>query len=128
MRTWSHRTGPHRSHHVGTNGALRDLRSGCNTSAMRSALAGLVGLLIPGAGHALLGRRRAAAVFVAPIVLILAIAAVLYLQGGLIGIGAFIVTPGVLPALAVLNVAVLGWRIIAGVDAARWTDRPWPTA
>jgi polyisoprenyl-teichoic acid--peptidoglycan teichoic acid transferase len=95
---------------------------------MRSALAGLLGLLVPGAGHALLGRRRAALIFLAPIVVILAAALILFLQGGIFGIGAFIVTPGVLPALAVLNVAVLGWRILAGVDAAWRTDRPWPTA
>jgi LCP family protein required for cell wall assembly len=95
---------------------------------MRSALAGLLGLLVPGAGHALLGRRRAAVVFVAPVVVLLGFAAVLFVQGGLVGLTAFIVTPGVLPALAVLNLAALGWRVLAGVDAARRTDRPWVTA
>jgi len=94
---------------------------------MRSALAGLLGLLVPGAGHALLGRRRAAAIFVAPIVLILAIGLVLFLQGGFTAIVAFVVTPGVLPALAVLNVALAGWRIAAAVDAARGTNRPLAT-
>jgi LCP family protein required for cell wall assembly len=94
---------------------------------MRSALAGLLGLLIPGAGHALLGRRRAALLFVAPMVAILGVGAVIFMQGGLIGLTAFVVTPGVLPALAVLNLAVLGWRVLAGIDAARRTDRPWLT-
>ena len=91
-------------------------------------MAGLLGLLIPGAGHAFVGRRRAALVFVAPLVALLGVAGFLYLQGGLAGLVAFVVTPGVLPALAVLNVAALGWRIVAGVDAARRTTRPWPTA
>jgi LCP family protein required for cell wall assembly len=95
---------------------------------MRSALAGLVGLLIPGAGHAILGRRRAALLFVAPLAVVLGVAAFLYLQGGLTGLVAFVVTPGVLPALAILNVAAVGWRVVAGVDAARHSDRPWPTA
>lgn len=95
---------------------------------MRSALAGLLGLLIPGAGHALLGRRRAALLFVAPIVVLVGVAAVIYIQGGLIGLTAFVVTPGVLPALAVLNLAVVGWRVLAGIDAARRTARPWLTA
>ncbi len=94
---------------------------------MRSALAGLLGLLVPGAGHALLGRRRAAAIFVAPIVIILAIGLLLFLQGGFTAIVAFVVTPGVLPALAVLNVALAGWRIAAAVDAARGTNRPLAT-
>ena len=41
---------------------------------MRPAMAGLLGLLIPGAGHALVGRRRAALVFVAPLVALLGVA------------------------------------------------------
>src|SRR5690242_21958946 len=94
---------------------------------MRHAMAGLLGLLIPGAGHALVGRRRAALVFVAPLVVLLGVAGYLYLQGGLAGLVAFVVTPGVLPALAIVNVAVLGWRIVAGVDAARRPTPPWPT-
>lgn len=95
---------------------------------MRSALAGLLGLLVPGAGHAFLGRRRAAAIFVAPVVVLLAIGLVLFAQGGFTAILAFVVTPGVLPALAVLNVAFAAWRIGAAVDAARGTDRPRQTA
>ena len=95
---------------------------------MRSALAGLLGLLVPGAGHALLGRRRAAAIFVAPLVAMLAIGLVLFVQGGLTAILAFIVTPGVLPALAILNVAFAAWRIAAAIDVARSTDRPRQTA
>jgi len=95
---------------------------------MRSALAGLLGLLVPGAGHALLGRRRAAAIFLAPLVVMLAIGLGLFIQGGPTGILAFVVTPGVLPALAVVNVALACWRIAAAADAARDTDRPLATA
>jgi LCP family protein required for cell wall assembly len=94
---------------------------------MRSALAGLLGLLIPGAGHAFLGRRRAAALFVAPVVGLLAVLGYLYLQGGTTGLLAFVVTPGVLPAIALLNVAIVVWRVAAAIDAARKTDRPWLT-
>jgi LCP family protein required for cell wall assembly len=95
---------------------------------MRSALAGLLGLLVPGAGHALLGRRRAAAIFLAPLIVMLAIGLGLFIQGGPTGILAFVVTPGVLPALAVVNVALACWRIAAAADAARDTDRPLATA
>jgi hypothetical protein len=94
---------------------------------MRSALAGLLGLLVPGAGHAFLGRRRAALVFAPPVVALFAGLLILFIQGGEIGALAFVVTPGVLPALAVLNLLLLAWRIAAAVDAARSTNRPWLT-
>ena len=95
---------------------------------MRSALAGLLGLLVPGAGHALLGRRPAAALFVLPVVAFLGFGLWLYVEGGSTAILAFVVTPGVLPALAVVNLALVAWRVAAAVDAARSTDRPWLTA
>ncbi|NJD27810.1 MAG: LytR family transcriptional regulator [Chloroflexi bacterium] len=91
---------------------------------MRTALAGLLGLIVPGAGHALLGRRRAAVLFLAPIVLVVGLFASLYVSGGYVAVLAFVVTPGVLPALAVLNVALAAWRIAAAVDAARGTKEP----
>jgi LCP family protein required for cell wall assembly len=95
---------------------------------VRSALAGLLGLIVPGAGHALLGRRRAAMLFAAPVVLMVATLLALYAGSGYSTPLAFVVAPGVLSWLAVLNLGLAIWRIAAAVDAARTTDRPRPTA
>jgi LCP family protein required for cell wall assembly len=93
-------------------------------SARRTALAGILGLLLPGLGHALLGRRRATLVFLAPVLALIACLAVLYASGGFPAILAFVVTPGVLPILAAVNVAIAVWRVAASVDVARGTPRP----
>jgi LCP family protein required for cell wall assembly len=90
-------------------------------SARRFALAGFLGLLLPGLGHALVGRRRAAAIFLTPPILLVAAALGTYAGGGLTALLAFAVTPGVLPALAILNIALAAWRIAAAVDASRRT-------
>jgi polyisoprenyl-teichoic acid--peptidoglycan teichoic acid transferase len=92
-------------------------------SARRSAAAGLLSLLIPGAGHAIVGRRVAAVVFLLPVALLVVAALGYYVGGGEYKVLAFIVTPGVLPALAILNIALALWRIAASVDAARRTSR-----
>ena len=93
-------------------------------SARRSAAAGLLSLLVPGAGHAIIGRRSTALVFLLPVALLVVGALGYYSGGGEIKVLAFIVTPGVLPALAILNIALAIWRIAASVDAARRTSRP----
>ncbi len=90
---------------------------------MRAALAGLLGLIVPGAGHLYLGRRRPAALFVAPVLLLLLGLAFILVTRGPVGLLAIVVTPGVLPALFVLNVALAVWRIGAGIDAARRVER-----
>lgn len=88
-------------------------------SARRYAVAGFLGLLLPGVGHALVGRGRAATIFVVPWLLLLAAALGAYAGGGFTAILAFVVTPGVLPALAILNILFAAWRIAAAVDASR---------
>ncbi len=90
-------------------------------SARRFAVAGFLGLLVPGVGHALVGRGRAALLFAIPVILLVAGVLGLYAGGGFTAILAFVVTPGVLPVLAILNVAVAVWRIAAAVDASRAT-------
>ena len=91
----------------------------------RLTAAALIDLIVPGVGHLLLGRRRAAILFLAPVVLLFAALAGMYAAGGFTEILKFIVTPGVLPALAVVNIALALWRIAAGVDATRTTAKPW---
>jgi LCP family protein required for cell wall assembly len=72
----------------------------------------------------LVGRRRAALVFFTPVALVALGLLALYLSGGLTAILAFAVTPGVLPVLAVINIALATWRIAAGVDATRRASNP----
>ncbi len=86
---------------------------------MKPFLAGLLGLLMPGAGHALLRRPRPALLFAIPVVLLLAAWVILYLVSGRTSLLGFVLTPGVLPALAIINVALALWRLAAGMDAAR---------
>jgi LCP family protein required for cell wall assembly len=95
---------------------------------MRFLAAGLLSLLVPGAGQLLVGRRRAAAIFGLPVLVLAGALGALYGTGGLTSILAFIVTPGVLPALVYLNVAIAAWRVLAAIDAARGTPIPARTA
>jgi LCP family protein required for cell wall assembly len=89
-------------------------------------LPGLLDLVVPGIGHLVRGYRRPGVVFlVPPVLLLLAVIGELVVRGPF-GLLAIIVTPGVLPALAVINVLLAGWRIAAGIDTARrtgWTRR-----
>jgi LCP family protein required for cell wall assembly len=86
---------------------------------MRPFLAGFLGLVLPGTGHAVVGRRRMALVFAIPVVLLAAGWVIAYLLSGRTSLLGFLLTPGVLPALAIVNIALAAWRIAAGLDAAR---------
>jgi LCP family protein required for cell wall assembly len=90
----------------------------------RLAAAGLLELIVPGLGHVLIGRRRAALVFFAPVALLLAGLLGLFASGGITAIAAWAVAPGILPLLAVINIALAIWRVAAMVDVARGTTRP----
>src|SRR5207249_1212915 len=60
-------------------------------SPRRLALAALINLLVPGLGHLLIGRRRGAVLFFAPIALMLAVLLGLFASGGFTAILAFVV-------------------------------------
>src|SRR5262245_66544897 len=87
-------------------------------------MAGFLGLVIPGLGHLLTGRRRTGLLFLIPVVLLASAVAGYYAGGGPTAILAFVVAPGVLPVLIVVNIALAVWRIAAAVDAARTTPKP----
>lgn len=106
------------------NPARRPARTGARPTGRRAAIAGLVELVVPGLGHLLIGRRRAAALFFAPVALLVLGLVVLYSQGGFTAILAWVVTPGVLPLLAVINIGLAIWRLAAMFDASRSTPRP----
>jgi LCP family protein required for cell wall assembly len=89
------------------------------TAAVRPIIAGLLGMIMPGAGHALVGRRRLALLFGVPVLVLAAAWVILYLLSGRTSLLGFLLTPGVLPALAVVNLVLAVWRIAAGLDAAR---------
>jgi LCP family protein required for cell wall assembly len=91
---------------------------------MRSTMAGLLGLILPGAGQAYLGRRRAALLFFVPTAIFIGLVLVLYAGDGGIGLLAVAVTPGVLPVLALVNIGLAAWRLAGVADAVRGTTRP----
>ena len=62
--------------------------------------------------------------FLVPMVLLIAAVAGYYAGGGPSAILAFVIAPGVLPVLAILNIALAAWRIAAALDAARATSKP----
>jgi len=64
--------------------------------------------------------------FLVPMVLLAAALLGYYAGGGFSALVAFAVAPGVLPVLAIINIALAAWRIAAALDAARATTRPGP--
>jgi LCP family protein required for cell wall assembly len=86
---------------------------------VRSFIAGLLGLLVPGAGHAYAGRRRAALVFILPVIVLVVAWVILFVLSGRTSLIGFLLTPGVLPGLAAANLALAVWRLASGVDVAR---------
>jgi LCP family protein required for cell wall assembly len=84
-----------------------------------SIVAVTLGLLIPGLGHLWMRRWRAGLLFISPIVVIAGLTVVNYAQGGIFRFLAFAVTPGVLGALAISNVLLAVWRLVALVELLR---------
>ncbi|MDP9467682.1 MAG: LCP family protein [Chloroflexota bacterium] len=90
------------------------------------ALAAALSFLWPGLGQGWAGARRRALLFAVPMMLLLAaVLLVLMVQGRARAFG-LLVQPSVLLALLALNVAVLGYRLVAIVDAYRVAHRRWP--
>jgi len=95
-----------------------------------AVIAAVLSFLWPGLGQAWVGARRRALIFAVPMMLLLAAGLVLMLTSG--GRGLFylgiLVQPGVLLALLALNVVLLGYRVVAIVDAYRLASQRWPAA
>jgi LCP family protein required for cell wall assembly len=90
-----------------------------HSQPVRFGVAGLLGSIVPGAGHLFVGRRRDALVFLLPTAAIVGALVGAVLAVGWIGVLAFLVTPGVLRIAAAVNVAVAAWRVVAAMDGAR---------
>lgn len=95
----------------------------------RSAAAALLSFIFPGFGQAYNGQYLLAGLLATPAVLLIAVFGL-----AILGPGAFfsrLLDTGVLVGLIVLDVALLGWRLIAILQAhgarSRLTFRTWPT-
>ncbi len=99
-------------------------------SDARSAAAAALSFIFPGAGQAYNGQWALASLLALPVLLIV-ILAVLVLSLGGMGVLARLIDSRVLIALIVLDLALLGWRLVAILQAYSergWTTRGWPAA
>lgn len=95
---------------------------------MRFGIVGYLDLLLPGSGHLYARRTARGLVFLLPLGVAVGGIVGLYFAKGATGILALLVTPGVLPVLAVANVGLAIWRLAAMVDGVRQETRSRPAA
>jgi LCP family protein required for cell wall assembly len=79
--------------------------------------AGLLSAVIPGLGHLVTGRRRLAAIFLAPIVVGIVGLLILALTTNRLSLAASLIDPSVVGAILVLEALFLVWRLIAVVSS-----------
>jgi LCP family protein required for cell wall assembly len=84
----------------------------------------LLSALAPGLGHLAAGRRRAALLLLAPILVGLVAIGALVIIDGPVALGARLIDPAVLAALLVLQLVILAWRLVALASASRLGPRP----
>jgi len=84
-------------------------------------VAAFLSLVFPGFGHAYAGAHQRALGFAAPLVLIGALLAGVFLRMDPPKLIAFVLTPWVLPGVFLLNLLLLVYRLVAIVDAYRVT-------
>ena len=96
----------------------------------RSSLAALFSFLLPGLGQAYNGQGMLAAALVGPILALLAVLLLVVITRGSQFVSALL-DIRVLVALIVLDIALLGWRLVAIVQAHGWREplgaRRWTT-
>lgn len=94
----------------------------------RAGLAAFLSFLIPGLGQAYNGRWSLAVILLLPILLIVAIGAAVVAGDAALG---HLLDPRILVALIVLDVTLLGWRLVAIVqaheDRGDFLPAAWPT-
>jgi LCP family protein required for cell wall assembly len=79
--------------------------------------------LIPGLGQLLQGRRRAALISAAPLLVILSLLLLGAAANGLVAFAASFATPGRLPLLTLLLILMIPWRALVVLDAARGREQ-----
>ena len=102
----------------------RPIRPDRPPTDQRRFLAAILSGVIPGLGQAANGRTRPAAIFLAPSLLFLLIAAFIVLTNSPTMLIAHAIVPDTLRTLLVLDVIVLVWRLAAVVHA--FADRRYP--
>lgn len=95
----------------------RRIRPATGPTDRRRLLAAALSSLLPGLGQLANGERRLAARFAIPSLAVLAIAWLILSTTSATRLVAAAIAPTALAALMVLNVAVLGWRAVAAVQA-----------
>ena len=85
----------------------------------RLLLAVVAGLLLPGVGHLLLGRRGRGLAYLSPVLLLVVAALVLAVAGGTTAFLVLAVTPGVLTGLGVANGLLAVYRVAVVIDLVR---------
>ena len=79
----------------------------------------LLNAIIPGLGHLVAGRRRAALILALPVIVLTAIVVLALLTGGATSTAARLFDPAVLGVLLLLQVLLLAWRLGALAAVAR---------
>ncbi len=93
-----------------------------------AVIAAALSFIWPGLGQAWVGARRRALLFAVPIMLLVVAAVLFLLAEGKTRTVLLLLPPGVLIALMIGNVALLGYRAAAIVDAYRLAHRRWPAS
>jgi LCP family protein required for cell wall assembly len=91
-----------------------------------AVVAALLSFLWPGLGQGWVGSRRRALILAAPMMLLLVAGLLVVIVQGKARSFGLLLQPTVLLLLIVLNVAALGYRLFAIVDAYRDASRRWP--
>jgi LCP family protein required for cell wall assembly len=103
----------------------RRARPDTRTSDQRRLLAAALSAIFPGLGQAFNGRRRAALVFGVPSLVLVVTAWLLVQLNSPTMLLARAIVPSTLQALLIFNGILLGWRLLAVVEA--FADRRYPT-
>ncbi|MEX0710440.1 MAG: LCP family protein [Chloroflexota bacterium] len=93
-----------------------------------AGFAAVLSFLWPGLGQAWVGARRRALIFAVPMMLLLAAGLLLLAMQGRTRTVLILLPPGVLLALMALNLVLLGYRVVAIVDAFRLANGRWPAS
>ena len=103
------------------------IRPDTRPTDIRRLAAAALSALIPGLGQLLNGRRRLAALFLIPSLILLALGALIVSSQSGPRLAAWIISPQVLGTLLALNVLVVAWRLVAVGQAFLDTGRTGPS-
>jgi len=93
-----------------------------------AALAALLSFILPGLGQGWVGKRLRAALFVVPMILLVAVSLLIVVTQGKARTAGLLIQPQILLGLLALNLGILLYRVVAIVDAYRLARSRWPGA